>query len=242
MEFGDTNRLAQSLSETLPPLAVDIDGTLTGEDRGIDPRVIPVLRAWPSTLVIATGKAMPYPVSLCEFLAIEPHVIAENGGVVVRGRTSEIRFEGDREGAMAVAEEYRSRGYSLGWGEANLVNRWRETELAVSLESPLEPLESIASDHGLMVVDTGYAYHVKASDIDKGRGLTAFAEDRDIAPEAFAFVGDSPNDVPGFEVAGTGIAVANGSDSAREVADYVTDASHGEGFLEAVAWLDETQS
>jgi phosphoglycolate phosphatase (TIGR01487 family) len=239
MDFRDAQQLAQSLSETLPPLTVDIDGTLTGPDRGFDPRVAPVLCAWPSTLVIATGKAVPYPVSLCEFLAIEPHVIAENGGVVVRDRDSALLFEGDREGAMAVAEEYRSRGYSLGWGEANLVNRWRETELAVSLESPLEPLEAIAAEHGLVVVDTGYAYHVKAPDIDKGRGLTAFAEDRGMDPEAFAFIGDSANDVPGFGVAGTGISVANGADSALAAADYVTDESYGGGFLEAVAWLDD---
>lgn len=240
MDFEASARLAADLPDTLGPLAVDIDGTLTNEERALDPRVLPVLRAWPSTLVIATGKSLPYPVALCEFLGIEPYVVAENGGVVITGRTTDVQLQGDREAAVAVVDEYTSRGYSLGWGEIDLVNRWRETELAVSRESPLEPLEEIAAKHGLTVVDTGYAYHVHSPHVDKGVGLTALAEKSGIDTEEFVFVGDSDNDVPGFRAAGTGIAVANAAADAKEAAEHVTDASYGDGFLEAVEWIVDT--
>jgi phosphoglycolate phosphatase (TIGR01487 family) len=222
-----------SVPEDAPPLAVDIDGTLTDDRRALDPRVMPVLRAWPAPVVIATGKSMPYPVALCEFLAIEQLVVAENGGVVLAGRDT-VRIEGDREAATAVADAYRAEGYELGWGDADLVNRWRETELAVAREQPREPLDRIAGNHGLVVVDTGYAYHVKSPAADKGTGLDAVATELDRSPDAFLAVGDSENDVPTFEAAGLSVAVANADDRVRAAADHVTEAGYADGFLEAV--------
>jgi phosphoglycolate phosphatase (TIGR01487 family) len=218
-----------------PPLAVDVDGTLTGPDRAIDPRVLPVLRDWDAPVVVATGKAFPYPIALCEFLALPNTVIAENGGVVSVAETEEVVITGDPDGAWAVADAYRDAGYSLGWGEADFVNRWRETEVAVSRDSPLGPLETLAAERDLEVVDTGFAYHVKAPDVTKGKGLTVVADRLGYDPDAFVAVGDSENDVSTFRVAGRAIAVANADAAAAAAADSVTDAAYADGFLEAVA-------
>lgn len=217
-----------------PPLAVDIDGTLSGPDRVIDRRAMDVLQAWPAPVVVATGKAMPYPIALCEFVGIEPTVIAENGGVVVVGETEFLEIAGDAEAARAVAEAYADRGHTLGWGPLDLANRWRETEIAVSLDSPRAPLDELADQHGLVVLDTGYAYHVKDPSVDKGTGLALVAGELDRDPADFLAVGDSENDAEIFERAGRAVAVANADDTAKAAADAVTDASHGDGFLEAV--------
>lgn len=217
-----------------PPLVVDIDGTLTGPERAIDPQVMPVLNTWDAPVVVATGKAFPYPVGLCEFLGIPIRVIAENGGVVYVEETETVVFTGDPEAAQAVADDYRGAGHDLGWGEADMVNRWRETELAVSLDSPLSPLEDSAARHGQEVVDTGFAYHVKSPAVDKGAGLEAVARELELDPDDFVAVGDSENDVSTFEVAGRAIAVANADDRALAAADEVTDDAYGAGFLEAV--------
>lgn len=237
MEFADSLELAADLPETLGPLVADIDGTLTDDNRAVDPRVFPVLRAWPAPVIIATGKAMPYPVALCEFLGLDVRVIAENGGVALAGRSGPVQYVGDREAAAAVVKEYQQQGYDLGWGDVDLVNRWRETEIAVSRDVPLDPLEAIATDHGLEVVDTGYAYHVKSSEQSKGKALSTMASDLDTTPKECIAIGDSVNDVSTFEVVGTSVAVANGDTAAKQAADYVTEAGFGEGFLEAVAWL-----
>jgi phosphoglycolate phosphatase (TIGR01487 family) len=225
--------------EAAPPLVVDIDGTLTDDARQLDPRVFRVLRTWPAPVVVATGKAMPYPVALCEFLAIDVTVIAENGGVAIVEATDTLRFEGDREAAQAVAEAYRTRGHDLGWHGVDLVNRWRETEVAVSRDAPLAPLEAVAADHGLEVVDTGFAYHVKSADVSKGLALEGVAADLGLSPAAFAAVGDSVNDAPVFERAGWAVAVANADEAATDAADHVTQAAYGAGFLEAAAWIAE---
>lgn len=239
MDFEESLQLANSLPESLPPLTVDIDGTLTDDSRAVDPRVFPVLQSWPATVVIATGKAMPYPVALCEFLGLETRVIAENGGVVIPDRERDVLYLADPEAVESLAAAYQERGHGLGWGGADLVNRWRATELAVSRDSPFDPLADLADEYGLTVVDTGYAYHVHSASVDKGVALRRMAAELGREPGEFAFVGDSPNDVPGFEVAGTAVTVDNAPDSVKPAADYVTEAAYGAGFLEAVDWLSQ---
>ena len=242
MSDRDESHSAGDRAEDMPPLAVDIDGTLTDDRRRLDPRVLPVLREWAAPVVVATGKSMPYPVALCEFLGIETLVIAENGGVVLTGRAGGFETQGDREAAEAVLAEYRDRGYDLGWGEADLVNRWRETELAVSRDQPLAPLEEMAADHGLVVLDTGFAYHVTSPDVNKGTGLVTVAETLGHDAADFAAVGDSENDAPALLAAGQSVAVANADAVAREAADHVTSAAYADGFLEAADWVaDESE-
>jgi phosphoglycolate phosphatase (TIGR01487 family) len=221
--------------DEVPPLAVDIDGTLTGPDRAVDPRVFEVLRDWAAPVVVATGKAFPYPIALCDFIGIEPCVIAENGGIVFVGQTDELVYNGDPDGAAAVAAACADRDYDLGWGPADLANRWRETEIAVAPDRPREPLAEIAAAAGLNVVDTGFAYHVTAPGVDKGAGLRVVASELGREPADFLAVGDSENDAPAFELAGASVAVANADPTAAAAADRQTDASYADGFLEAVA-------
>jgi len=221
------------MTET-PPLVVDIDGTLTDETRAVDPRVFPVLSEWPEPVVIATGKAMPYPIALCEFLGIDYTVIAENGGVVFVEATDSLQIQGDKAACLAVAEAYRDLGYDLGFGEVDLANRWRETEVVVSLDRPAEPLRRLAEENGLEFLDTGFAYHVTDARIDKGTGLVAVCDELSHDPDDFLAVGDSENDAEVFQVAGESVAVANADETAKSRADRVTDASYADGFLEAV--------
>lgn len=235
------------------PLAVDIDGTLTRPkpDGGLDPRVFDALRAYAgeAPVVVATGKAFPFPIGLCEFISVPRRVIAENGGVVfcetAAGEdandgdpSTAISYDGDPEAADAVAAAYRDAGYELGWGEPDLVNYWRETEVAVARDRPLAPLEEIAADHGLEVVDTGYAYHVKEPTVDKDTGLETAAATLGRTPAEFLAIGDSENDAELFNVAGEAWAVANADDAAIAAADHVTDAGFADGFLEVLEQVD----
>lgn len=223
--------------EELPPLAVDIDGTMTRPDggpreRSIDPRALSALWEWPAPVVIATGKSFPYPVALCNFIGIPETVVAENGGVVLAGE--EVHYAGDPDAARAVVDAYQNAGYDLGWGPADTANRWRETEVAVSLDSPEEPLREIAAEYGMTVLDTGYAYHVVSPDVSKGTGLRVVTDVLGLDLDSFVAVGDSENDASTFEVVGRSFAVSNADDVASRTADEVTDGAHADGLLEAL--------
>jgi phosphoglycolate phosphatase (TIGR01487 family) len=215
-----------------PPLALDIDGTLTTPDGVVDSRVFDLLPAWDAPVVLATGKAFPYPIALCHFVGIPETVVAENGGVVCVDDV--VRFAGDRARAERVIETFEARGGDAGWGDADLANRWRETELIASTAADETLLREVAAEFEMAVVDTGYAYHVKTPGVEKGDGLELVAEELGVDPETFVAVGDSENDASTFAVAGQSFAVANADPVARDAADVVLDAGYMDGTLAAL--------
>ncbi|MFC6753111.1 HAD-IIB family hydrolase [Halorubrum tibetense] len=221
----------------VPPLALDIDGTLTTPTGRIDGRVFELLPDWDAPVVIATGKAFPYPVALATFLGLPPQVIAENGGVV--HVADETTFLADPDRPRAVVEAFEERGGEIGWGDDTTVNRWRETEVALSTDADEALLREVAADvPDVEVVDTGYAFHVKSTSVNKGDGLVRAAEALELDPESFVAVGDSENDVSTFAVAGDADAVANADAAARDAADVVLD----EGFMDGTASVLEALS
>jgi phosphoglycolate phosphatase (TIGR01487 family) len=223
----------------VPPLALDIDGTLTTPSGRIDPRVFALLPDWDAPIVFATGKSFPYPVALAHFLGRPETVIAENGGIAyVDGETTVL---GDPAVPRAVVEVFRERGGEIGWGDGDTVNRWRETEVALSLDADEDLLREVAAaaDGDVAVVDTGYAYHVKSPVVSKGKALERVADALGLAPEAFVAVGDSENDASTFAVAGESYAVANADATAREAADTVLDEAHMDGTEAVLTALRE---
>lgn len=216
----------------LPPLVLDIDGTLTTPDGHVDPRAFEVLSNWPAPIVLATGKAFPYPVALCHFIGIPEYVIAENGGVLLADE--EIQVEADPDRVRAAVEAFEARGGSLGWGPTDTVNRWRETEVAVHLDADEALLRQVAEEYGLELVDTGYAYHLKPPGISKGLALESVSEILDRSPSEFVAIGDSENDASTFGVVGGSFAVANADAAARTAASHVLNTGYMDGTIEAL--------
>lgn len=217
-----------------PPLVLDIDGTLTRADErrrppAIDPALMTPLRDWDAPLVIATGKSFPFPVALSQFMGREPLVVAETGGIAL-ARGSIKRFVAPTC-IEAVTEELRVNGY-LDGTTFDDINYWRETELAVPRNAPLDTVRSIADAHGLTVLDSGYAYHLKDPSVSKGRALEWVAETLEIPLSSFIAVGDSANDVSMFERVGKSFALANADQDAKAAAKVVTSEGHASGTLE----------
>jgi len=183
-------------------------------------------------VVVTTGKVLPNAVALCQFVGIPERAVAETGAIVLVD--DDVTVVGDGAAAEAFAAGYVDEVGSLGWGDTDLVNRWREVEVAVNRDHDRAAVDRIAAEHGLEVVDTGYAYHVKSPDVDKGDGLRRAASVIDRDPADFAAVGDSENDVATFDVVGTSYAVGNADDAAIAAADVTLEESYADGFLAAL--------
>lgn len=227
----------------VPPIVVDIDGTLTLSGAGrspppLDPRTFRRLREWPAPVIVATGKAFPMPVALCQFVGIPVRVIAETGAIACTSDRFEVFVDTDRH--ETVIDRMASHGHGLR-NEAHLINRWRETEVAFLRDVPLDLLEDVAREVGLEVVDTGYAYHVKDPSVSKGLALERLLTWESLDPAACVAIGDSANDVSMFETVGRAFAVGNADDAAKHAADVIVDAEHADATLAVLDRLERNE-
>ncbi len=68
----------------------------------------------------------------------------------------------------------------------------------------------------------------------KSIALKALAESLGIKREEILAIGDGMNDLDMLEYAGTGVAMENAAEEAKEVADYITDTNDNHGVAKAI--------
>lgn len=89
-------------------------------------------------------------------------------------------------------------------------------------------------------VDEVHAYHLLPRGVSKAAGARAHRERRSLAPEDCIAIGDAPSDAAMASEVGAVFIVENGREAVEAAGDvpdnvFLTSASHGAGFAEAVA-------
>lgn len=216
-------------------IVADIDGTITCEKRELHLGAMKKIRSLKVPVVLATGNTLCYARTASRLIGLDGAVIAENGGAIT------IRF--DLQGTFEESLEECEKAYSFlseYFKLTKLDPLYRKTEIALRRDFDLEKARILLKTQNLDVemVDTKYAIHIKSTKINKGVGLMKLASMMGLKSEDFVAIGDSENDVEMFEVSGFGIAVGNGDEIIKEAADYVTEASFGDGTVEALEFLE----
>ncbi|AKB17533.1 MULTISPECIES: phosphoglycolate phosphatase [unclassified Methanosarcina] len=216
-------------------IVVDIDGTITCENRELHLGAVKKIRSLKVPVVLATGNTLCYARTTSKLLGLDGAVIAENGGAIT------VRY--DLNGTFEESLEECEKAFSFLSEHFKLTKLdpfYRKTEIALRRDFDLEKARSLLKTQKFDVemVDTKYAVHIKSTRVNKGSGLRKIAGMMGLAASDFVAIGDSANDVELFEAAGFGIAVANGDKQIKEGADYVTETSFGEGAVEAFEYLE----
>ena len=216
-------------------IVVDIDGTITCEKRELHLEAVKKIRSLKVPVVLATGNILCYARTTSKLIGLDGAVIAENGGAIT------VRF--DLQGTFEESQEECEKAYSFLSEYLKLTKLdpfYRKTEIALRRDFDLRKARALLKTQNFDVemVDTKYAIHIKSVKINKGVGLQKLASLMGLEAEDFVAIGDSANDAEMFEVSGFGIAVGNGDEKIKEVANYVTEASFGDGTVEAIEFLE----
>lgn len=216
-------------------LVVDIDGTITCANRELHLGAVKKMRTLKVPIVLATGNILCYARTTSRLIGLGGAVIAENGGAI----TVRYDLNGTFEGSIEECEKafsFLSKHFRL----TKLDPMYRKTEIALRRDFDLENARALLQTQpfDIELVDTKYAIHIKSIKINKGIGLQKLAGMMGLETEDFVAIGDSANDAEMFEAAGFGIAVANGDERIKEAANYVTEASFGDGAVEAIEFLE----
>jgi sucrose-phosphate phosphatase-like hydrolase, Archaeal len=216
-------------------IVVDIDGTITCEKRELHLGAMKKIRSLKVPVVLATGNTLCYARTASRLIGLDGAVIAENGGAIT------VRF--DLQGTFEESLEECEKAYSFlsqYFKLTKLDPHYRRTEIALRRDFNLQKARTLleTKPFDVEMVDTKYAIHLKSTKVNKGAGLQKLASMMGLRSKDFVAIGDSENDVEMFEVSGFGIAVGNGDKIIKEAADYVTEASFGDGTVEALEFLE----
>ncbi len=216
-------------------IVADIDGTITCEKRELHLGAMKKIRSLKVPVVLATGNTLCYARTASRLIGLDGAIIAENGGAIT------VRF--DLQGTFEESLEECEKAYSSlsqYFELTKLDPQYRRTEIALRRDFDLQKARNLLETQfsNVEMVDTKYAIHLKSKKINKGVGLLKLASLMGIKAKDFVAIGDSANDVEMFKVSGFGIAVGNGDEKIKEAADYVTNASFGDGAIEALEFLE----
>jgi len=209
-------------------LVFDVDGTLTSKDKIIYLPLLEHLKAIDKKgfkIIFATGNVLPIIYFLHVYLSLNSTIIAENGGVIFHQGKIEIR--GDRMEIDKILLQLDPSKYKY-----LFTDRWRVSEVALTMDSDFDLIYNTFVPRGYRVESSGYAIHIMNKKVSKVEGLKYVLGLLGIPQNEVIAFGDGDNDIELLKSVGTSVCVANGSDKAKQAADFVSTKEGGEGVLE----------
>ncbi len=210
-------------------IAVDIDGTITDENRRICISAIEAIlraeeRKYP--VILVTGNILCFAKTVSVLLGTSGGLVAENGGVLqFRGKTLVL---GDIEKCKDAYSYLKSKIHV----EKVEFSEQRVSEIAIKRKVDVDRVKEILADFDVKIYDTKFAIHITDSSVDKGSALKIVAKDIGINLDDILAIGDSENDIEFLQIAGFGAAVSNADPKLKRIADYVSKKPYGDGFAE----------
>lgn len=214
-------------------LACDYDGTIAHHGE-VDPIMLAALERLAASgrkLVLVSGRELDDLIRAFPGVVVFDRVVAENGALVYRPDTREVKTLGPPPSEQFV-QTLRDRGVKpLSVGRV-IVATWEPHQnivLSVIRELGLE-LQVIFNKGAVMVLPSG---------TNKRTGLLAALSDLGMSIHNVVGVGDAENDHAFLQCCECAVAVQNALPALKQQADFVTPGDHGVGVCELAEMLLE---
>ena len=102
------------------------------------------------------------------------------------------------------------------------------------LQKAVDNLPQEVYDKYTVVRSTPYFLEFLNKAVNKGTGVELLAKHLGVNQEEIMTFGDAGNDLDMIVYAGMGVAMANGFDEVKEVANYITDSNENDGVAKAI--------
>ena len=214
-------------------IALDYDGTIA-HDGEVPPHVLDGLSRLKDTgrkLLLVTGRELDELLGIFPQIGIFDRVVAENGALLYRPHDRSRKELGDPAPEELVAM-LQAAGIPLSVGDT-IVATIRPHENVV-----LDAIQRLGLEHH--VIFNKGAVMVLPPGMNKASGLKAALAELGLSPRNVVACGDGENDHALLDYAEYSVATANAVPKLKEAADWVTAETHGDGILEVVADMIES--
>ena len=214
-------------------IALDYDGTIAKDGR-VPPHVLDGLRRLRESgrkLVLVTGRELDELLGIFPEIGVFHLVIAENGALLYRPHTGERKGLGEAPPATLI-DGLKASGIPLAVGHTILATvRPHETVV-------LEAIADLGLEH--QVIFNKGAVMVLPPGCNKASGLKHALAELGLSPRNVVAAGDGENDHALLDLAEYSVATANAVPTLKEAADRVTRRTHGDGVLEIIEQMIES--
>jgi len=214
-------------------IALDYDGTIA-HDSEVPAHVLDGLarlRESGRKLVLVTGRELDELLGIFPGIGLFDRVVAENGALLYRPHDGSRKDLGEPP-PEAFVQGLRASGIPLSVGET-IVATVRPHEAVV-----LELIAALGLE--LQVIFNKGAVMILPPSVNKASGLRVALGELGLSPRNVVACGDGENDHALLDLAEYSVATANAVSNLKAAADWVTTATHGDGVLEVVADIIES--
>lgn len=209
-------------------LACDYDGTLACAGQVEQPTLAALerFRATGRKTILVTGRELEELQAIFPQTALFDAVVAENGAVLYRPASREVKLLGPAPPPELMESLRRRQVAPVAVGHVIVATRRPHEAAALQVIHDLGlELQVVFNKGAVMILPTG---------INKATGLEAALKLLDLSPHQVVGIGDAENDHSLLALCECAVAVANALPALKERADLVTNGHDGAGVVELI--------
>ncbi|MCW6168854.1 MAG: phosphoglycolate phosphatase [Thermoplasmatales archaeon] len=214
---------------------LDVDGTITDQNRLISTKAIEAIRTAEQNGVVVSlisGNVIPVMYALKIFLGINGPVFAENGGV-------EFNTDITPFFTMDEPKRFYRKLLELNLCEGILTNTWRYCSVGYfPKEEKVEEIYELSKDYNVELTDSSFSWHILNKGQNKGYAIRKLIEKFSMSPDNILACGDSLNDMPMFSLPVKKAVPKNAKQELKSLADYISAKDHGDSIADILSRID----
>ena len=240
--------------QDIKAIVVDLDRTLLHTDKSISSYTIAVLEACRNRgmqIMVATARPLRTTIPYCAKIPFDAMVVSNGARIICGDRRTEYGIDiacAERllhalqnHPALRITVENGDRAYSnlkiedyetiITENLADVANAEGVLKILVHLdqEDTLEIVKQELTDDLYYTIANGYLLQIMNKSATKWNGIRAMLKIANCSPEEAVYFGDDHDDVEPIRLCGTGVAVSNGIEEVKAVADYIAQSNDDDG-------------
>lgn len=239
--------------KTIKLIALDMDGTTLTNDKQIAPETFDAIQYAKSKgikVMIATGRPYQECYPFAKQLQLEDYLIVSNGAEIWDMNEKLIeRSEMDQqliEKLWRIGENHQAPMWVISTEKVHYSNnppidfsieKWLKIGYAyLDKLTKSEIMKELAYFEDALEITNSYVDNIEVNKkgINKATAIKKICDEEGILLEEILVAGDGLNDEKMIIQAGIGVAMGNGQEVIKQIADYVTDTNENHGVAKAI--------
>ncbi len=255
--FGFRRALRDYVSVKI--IVVDLDRTLLHTDKTLSAYTVKVLndcKEYGIKIIVATARPFRTTKQYCDLIDFDAMVVSNGARIIYQNQQTDYGiYKRSAKRLLNTLKQYPNLRVTIETGDcaySNLPIDDYETILSDNLvgisnaegvikilvhldnEKTLTLVKNELSDDLYYTIAHGYLMQIMNISATKWNGIKAVLDVCNCSPNETVYFGDDQDDIEPIKMCGLGIAVANGIDDVKAIADFVTESNDADGVAKFV--------